>query len=66
MMFWLSSLPQFRQFRDFSVSTNGPSLENSALEVDGDDNLDETLRRRSPDATCPIPSILHLELLDVV
>ncbi|KAF8498574.1 P-loop containing nucleoside triphosphate hydrolase protein [Russula emetica] len=49
MMFWLSSLPQFRQFRDFSVSTNGPSLEEDrALEVDGNDNdMDEALRRRT-------------------
>jgi len=47
MMFWLSSLPQFRQFRDFSVSTNGPSLEDSALEIDQDDNMDEALRRRT-------------------
>lgn len=46
MMFWLSSLPQFRQFRDFSVSTNGPSLEDSALEIDRDDNVDESLRSR--------------------
>ena len=47
MMFWLSSLPQFRQFRDFSVSTSGPSLEDSALEIDRDDNMDEALRRRT-------------------
>jgi chaperone BCS1 len=47
MMFWLSSLPQFRQFRDFSVSTNGLSLEDSALEIDRDDNMDEALRRRT-------------------
>lgn len=47
MMFWLSSLPQFRQFRDFSVCTNSPSLEDSALEIDRDDNMDEALRRRT-------------------
>jgi chaperone BCS1 len=46
MMFWLSSLPQFRQFRDFSVSTGGASLEDSALEIDQDENVDESLRRR--------------------
>ena len=46
MMFWLSSLPQFRQFRDFSVSTNGPSLEDSTLEIDQGGNMDEALRRR--------------------
>jgi chaperone BCS1 len=45
-MFWLSSLPQFRQFRDFSVSTSGPSLEDSALEIDRDENVDEALRSR--------------------
>jgi chaperone BCS1 len=47
MMFWVSSLPQFRQFRDFSVSTNGPSLGDSALEIDRDDNEDEALRHRT-------------------
>jgi chaperone BCS1 len=47
MMFWLSSLPQFRQFRDFSVSTNGPSHEDSALEIDRDDYVDEALRHRT-------------------
>ncbi|KAF8460460.1 P-loop containing nucleoside triphosphate hydrolase protein [Russula ochroleuca] len=44
MMFWLSSRPQFRQFRDFSVSTSGLS-DDSALEID--DNMDEELRRRT-------------------
>jgi chaperone BCS1 len=47
MMFWLSSLPQFRQFRDFSVSTSGPSYGDGALEIDQDDNMDEALRRRT-------------------
>lgn len=47
MMFWLSSLPQFRQFRDFSVSTSGPSSEDGILEIDGNDNMDEALRRRT-------------------
>ena len=46
MMLWLSSLPQFRQFRDFSVSTNCHEPENSALDVDRDDTMDEALRRR--------------------
>ena len=46
MMFWLSSLPQFREFRDFSVSTSGP-FEDSSLEIDQDDNMDEALRRRT-------------------
>jgi mitochondrial chaperone BCS1 len=45
-MFWLSSLPQFRRFRDVSVSTNGPSLEDSALEIDRGENVDESLRSR--------------------
>jgi mitochondrial chaperone BCS1 len=45
-MFWLSSLPQFRQFRDFSVSTSGPSLDGT-LDVDPDDDMDEGLRRRT-------------------
>jgi mitochondrial chaperone BCS1 len=44
MMFWLSSRPQFRQFRNFSVSTVGPK--NSSLEID--DNMDEGLQWRTP------------------
>jgi mitochondrial chaperone BCS1 len=47
MMFWLSSLPQFRQFRDFSVSTNSPALEDSVLEIDRAENVDEALRHRT-------------------
>ena len=43
-MFWLSSRPQFRQFREFSVSTSSLS-DDSALEID--DNMDEELRRRT-------------------
>jgi chaperone BCS1 len=43
-MFWLSSRPQFRQSRNFSVSTFGSK--NSALEID--DNVDEGLRWRTP------------------
>jgi mitochondrial chaperone BCS1 len=48
MMFWLSTLPQFRQFRDFSVSTSGPS-EDGALEVERDVNMDdsEAVQRRT-------------------
>ena len=45
MMFWLSSLPQFRQFRDFSVSTSNFSLEDDALELH--DGVDEDTRRRT-------------------
>jgi chaperone BCS1 len=45
MMFWLSSLPQFRQFRDFSVSTSNFSLEDDALELD--DGVDADTRRRT-------------------
>ena len=44
-MFWLSSLPQFRQFRDFSVSTSNFSLEDDALELD--DGVDEDMRGRT-------------------
>ena len=43
-MFWLSSLPQFRQFRDFAVSTDNFSRGDS-LEID--DNVDEEVRRRT-------------------
>ena len=45
VMFWLSSLPQFRQFRDFSVSTSNFSLEDDALELD--DGVDEDMRGRT-------------------
>ena len=45
MMFWLSSLPQFRQFRDFSVSTSNFSLEENALVLDN--GVDEDIRRRT-------------------
>jgi len=46
MMFWLSSLPQFRQFRDFSISTTNFSLDDDdALELD--DGVDEEMRRRT-------------------
>jgi chaperone BCS1 len=47
MMFWLSSLPQFRQFRDFSVSTTNFSLDDDSLELDDDDGMDENMRRRT-------------------
>jgi len=54
MMFWLSSLPQFRQFRDFSISTSNFSLDDDdVLELDDDDVLelddgvDEDMRRRT-------------------
>ena len=46
MMFQLSSLPQFPQFRDFSVSTSDPSVEDSTLEIDRDGNVDEALQLR--------------------
>ena len=45
MMFWLSSLPQFRQFRDFSVSTSNFALDDDSLELD--DEMDESMRRRT-------------------
>ncbi|KAI0255951.1 P-loop containing nucleoside triphosphate hydrolase protein [Lactifluus subvellereus] len=45
MMFWLSSLPQWRQFRDFSVTTSGFGLEDDAVELD--ENVDEETRRRT-------------------
>ena len=45
MMFWLSSRPEFRRFRDLSVSTSSLTLEQSALEID--DNMDEGLHRRT-------------------
>ena len=51
MMFWLSSLPQFRRFRNFSVSTSGLSQEENALDVikymNGRLQISEELRRRT-------------------
>jgi mitochondrial chaperone BCS1 len=45
-MLWLSSLPQWRQFRDFSVSTSVFGLDDDVVELD--DNVDEVTRRRTP------------------
>ncbi|KAH9967184.1 P-loop containing nucleoside triphosphate hydrolase protein [Russula dissimulans] len=42
MMFWLSSLPQFRKFRDFQVSTSNFCLEDEPFE-----DSDEEMRRRT-------------------
>jgi chaperone BCS1 len=48
MMFWLSSLPQFRQFRNFSVSTSGLSQEDNVLDiVNGRLQMSEDLQRRT-------------------
>ncbi|KAI0047928.1 P-loop containing nucleoside triphosphate hydrolase protein [Auriscalpium vulgare] len=46
MMFWLSSLPQWRKFRDFTVSTNDLGLESDAIELEEDDE-DSTTRSRT-------------------
>ncbi|KAH9976010.1 P-loop containing nucleoside triphosphate hydrolase protein [Lactifluus volemus] len=46
IMLWLSSLPQWRQFRDFSVSTSVFGLDDDVVELD--DNVDEVTRRRTP------------------
>ena len=46
MMFWLSSLPQFRQFRDFSISTSNFSLDDDDV-LELDDGVDEDIRRRT-------------------
>jgi chaperone BCS1 len=42
MMFWLSSLPQFRNFRDISVSTSNFCLDDEPFE-----DTDEDMRRRT-------------------
>ncbi|KAI0255952.1 P-loop containing nucleoside triphosphate hydrolase protein [Lactifluus subvellereus] len=47
MMFWLSSLPQWRQFRDYSVSTSRLGLGDAALEFDENEN-EERRRRTRP------------------
>ena len=46
-MFWLSSLPQWRQFRDFSVSTGDFDLGEDALTLyeDGDEHLQQRRKR---------------------
>ncbi|KAI0305836.1 P-loop containing nucleoside triphosphate hydrolase protein [Multifurca ochricompacta] len=41
----VSSLPQWRHFRDFSVNTNSSFSPNDALEID--ENMDEVVRRRT-------------------
>lgn len=46
MMFWLSSLPQFRQFRDFSVSTGDFNLGDDALTLYEDEDQDLQQRRK--------------------
>jgi mitochondrial chaperone BCS1 len=47
MMFWLSSLPQWRQFRDFSVTTSRLRLDDDAMELE-ENTPDEQRRRRRP------------------
>ncbi|KAH9074688.1 P-loop containing nucleoside triphosphate hydrolase protein [Lactarius deliciosus] len=48
MMFWLSSLPQWRQFRDFSVSTGDLALGGEALMLyENEDEHPQQRRRRS-------------------
>lgn len=46
MMFWLSSLPQWRQFRDYSISTTRLGLGDGALEFDESENEEQQRRRR--------------------
>ncbi|KAH9022472.1 P-loop containing nucleoside triphosphate hydrolase protein [Lactarius pseudohatsudake] len=49
MMFWLSSLPQWRQFRDFSVSTDDLALGEDALMLyeNEDEQSSEHRKKRS-------------------
>ena len=53
-MFWLSSLPQFRQFRDFSVSTGNFCLGEDALTLYEDE--DEQLQQRRKRSVRYLPS----------
>ncbi|KAH9073493.1 P-loop containing nucleoside triphosphate hydrolase protein [Lactarius deliciosus] len=54
MMFWLSSLPQWRQFRDFSVSTGDFALGGDALTLYEDE--DEHLQQRRKRSVRYLPS----------
>ncbi|KAI9440622.1 P-loop containing nucleoside triphosphate hydrolase protein, partial [Lactarius indigo] len=54
MMFWLSSLPQWRQFRDFSVSTGDFALGGDALTLY--ENEDEQLQQRRRRSVRYLPS----------
>ena len=45
-MFWLSSLPQWRQFRDFTVSTSDLNLGQGALAVYEDEDEHSQQRRK--------------------
>jgi mitochondrial chaperone BCS1 len=45
MMFWLSSLPQWRLFRAFTVAASGFSIEDDAGLAE---SMDEATRRRTP------------------
>jgi hypothetical protein len=54
MMFWLSSLPQWRQFRDFSVSTSDLNLGQGALTLFEDE--DEHLQQRRKRSVRYLPS----------
>ena len=53
-MFWLSSLPQWRQFRDFTVSTGDFSLGGDALTLFEDE--DEHLQQRRKRSVRYLPS----------
>ena len=53
-MFWLSSLPQWRRFRDFSVSTNDFDLGGDALTLYEDE--DEHLQQRRKRSVRYLPS----------
>ncbi|KAI9458205.1 P-loop containing nucleoside triphosphate hydrolase protein [Lactarius psammicola] len=54
MMFWLSSLPQWRQFRDFSVSTGDFYLGGDALTLYEDE--DEHMQQRRKRSVRYLPS----------
>ncbi len=54
MMFWLSSLPQWRRFRDFSVSTGDFDLGGDALTLY--ENEDEHLQQRRKRSVRYLPS----------
>ncbi|KAI0047937.1 P-loop containing nucleoside triphosphate hydrolase protein [Auriscalpium vulgare] len=47
MMLWLSSLPEWRKFRDFTVSTNSLGLGSDAIELEDNDEEDSTSRSRT-------------------
>ncbi|KAI0057432.1 P-loop containing nucleoside triphosphate hydrolase protein [Artomyces pyxidatus] len=48
MMFWLSSLPEWRKFRDFTVSTSSLGLGSDSVELNEEQDDDPSIRKTRP------------------